>query len=55
MRSADGNEDTGVTNFQPAEAVNDGEAMDGEFFVDQRADLAHFSEGHGFVGLVLKI
>jgi hypothetical protein len=55
MRGADGDEDAGFANFQAAEAVGDGDTVDGEFFVDLGADFVDLGEGHGFVGFVVEI
>jgi len=35
--------------------VDHGDAMDAVFFVELRADFAHFGEGHGFVGFVVEV
>ena len=37
MRGADGDEDAGFADFQAAETVGDGDAVDGEFLVDGAA------------------
>ncbi len=55
MGCADGNENTGFANFEAAEAVNDSDAMDGEFLVEQLANLSHLGEGHRLVGFVVEI
>src|SRR5208337_4535382 len=55
MRGADSNEDAGFADFEAAEAVNDGDPVDGEFFVDQLANFFHLGEGHWFVGFVLEV
>jgi len=55
MRSADGNEDAGFANFEAAEAMDDGDAMDGEFLVEQLANRSHLGEGHRLVGFVVEI
>jgi len=55
MRCADGNEDAGFANLQAAEAVKNGDTMDGEFLVDGLANLFHFGEGHGLVGFVIEV
>ena len=55
MGRADGDEDTGLADFQAAEAMNDGYTVDAIFFVELRGDLAHFGESHGFVGFVVEI
>ena len=55
MRRAHGNDDAAIADFQAAETMNDGEAMDGEFFMDQVADFPHFGERHGLIGLVIKV
>ena len=41
MGCADGNENAGFANFEAAETVNDSDAMDGEFLMEQLADLSH--------------
>ncbi len=35
--------------------MDDGHAMNGEFFVELGGDFSHFGEGHGFVGFVVEI
>jgi hypothetical protein len=55
MRCADGDEDAGFTDFEATEAMNDGEAMNGEFFVDGVANFTHFGNCHGLVSLVFKV
>ena len=55
MRGADGYEDAGFADFETAEAMNDGHAMNSEFFAQVGGDLVHFGEGHGFVSFVVKI
>ena len=50
-----GDEDAGFPNFQAAQPVDHGHAMNGEFFVKVRDDFLHFGEGHGFVGFVFQI
>jgi len=55
VRRADGNEYAGVTDFEAAEPVDHGDAMDRVFFVELNADFAHFGEGHGFVGFVVQV
>ena len=55
MGCADGNENAGFANFEPAETVNDSDAMDGEFLVEQLANLSHLGEGHRLVGFVVEI
>jgi len=55
MRGADSNEDAGFADFEAAEAVNDGDPIDGEFSVDQQANFFHLGEGHWFVSFVLQI
>ena len=42
MSGADGDKDAGFADFQAAEAVRDGHAVDREFFVDGGGDLADF-------------
>jgi hypothetical protein len=55
VRSADGDEDAGFAHFEAAETMDDGYAVNFVFFVELGGDLAHFGEGHGFVGFVVKI
>lgn len=55
MGCAYGNEDAGFADFEAAETVGDGNAMDEIFFAELSTNLAHFSEGHGFVGFVLEV
>src|SRR5882762_852057 len=55
MRRADGNKDAGFPDFEAAEAMDDGDAVNGEFFVEMGGDFAHFGEGHRLVGLVVEI
>ncbi len=55
MRSTDGDEDAGFTDFEATEAMNDREAVDGEFFVDGVANFTHFGNCHGLVGFVFEI
>jgi hypothetical protein len=55
MRSADGDEHAGFADFQAAQAVGDGYAVDGEFFVDGGRDFADFGQGHRLVGFVIEI
>lgn len=55
MRSADGDEDAGFADLETAEAVHDGDAVDGKFIVKLDANFAHLGEGHGLVSLVVEI
>ena len=55
MRSADGDENAGLTDIKMTEAVEDGDAVYGVLIVDLRADFAHFGERHGLVGLVFEV
>ncbi len=55
MVRADGDEDAGFADFETAEAMDDGDAVNSEFFVQLGRDLAHFGEGHGFVGFVVEV
>ena len=55
MGCADGNENAGFANFEAAEAVNDSDAMDSEFLMEQLANLSHLGEGHRLVGFVVEI
>jgi len=52
---ADGDEDAGLADFEAAEAMDDDDAVNFIFFVELGGDLAHFCEGHGFVGFVVEI
>ena len=45
----------GFANFEPAKAVDHGDPVDGKLTVEVRGDLLNFSQGHGLVGLVLKV
>lgn len=55
MRGTDGDEDAGLADFEAAEAVNDGEPVDGEGFAHVVANFAHFDERHRLVGFVFEI
>src|ERR1700694_1161226 len=55
MSGADGDEDAGFADFESAEAVDNGNAGNGEFFVQLGGDLMHFGEGHGFVSFIVEI
>lgn len=55
MRRADSDENAGFADLETAEAVNDGDAVDGKFLVEGLADLPHLGESHGFVGLVIEV
>ena len=55
MRRADGNKDARLANFQPSEAVHHGNAVNGKFLVDLRANLAHFGQRHGLVSFIFKM
>ena len=55
MRGADGDEDAGFADFEPAEAMDNGNAVNDEFFVELGSNLLHFAQGHGFVSLVIEI
>jgi hypothetical protein len=52
---ADGDEDAGFADFEAAETMDDGDAVDFVFFVEKGGDFAHFGEGHGFVGFVVEV
>ena len=54
MRSADGDEDACLPDFEPAEAVDDGHAVDGKLAMELGADLAHLGKRHGFVSLIFE-
>jgi hypothetical protein len=45
----------GFSNFEAAEAVDHGDAMDGKLAVEVRGDLLNFGQSHGLVSLVLKV
>jgi len=55
MSGADGDEDAGFADFEAAEAMDDGHAVNGEFFVHLGRDFSHFSKGHGFVSFVVEV
>ena len=55
MRGADGDKYAGFSDFEAAQAVDDGHPMDAELFVELRGDFSHFGQGHGFVGLVIEV
>ena len=55
MRGADGDEDGSLADFDAAEAMDDGDAMDGEFLAHLRTDFADFGERHFFIGFVFEI
>ncbi len=55
MRGADGDEDAGLADFQAAEAMGDGDAVDGKFGVKFARDFAHFGDRHGLVSFVIKV
>src|SRR5258707_10811875 len=55
MRRADRDKHAGLRNFETAEAVRNGYAVDGELGVNFGGDLMHFSEGHRFVGFVVQV
>ena len=55
MSRADSDEDASFTDFETAEAMDDGNAVNGEFFVQLGRDFSHFGEGHGFVSFVVEI
>ena len=44
MGRADGDEDAGFADFQASEAVNDGQAVNGKFFVEQCAPISRILE-----------
>jgi hypothetical protein len=52
---ADSNENAGFADFEAAEPMDHGDAMDAVLFVELLADFAHFGDGHGFVGFVVEI
>jgi len=46
---------TGFSNFEPAKAVDHGDAMDRELVVQVRGDLLNFGQCHRLVSLVLEV
>jgi hypothetical protein len=50
-----GNENTGISDFQSPKAMDNGNAINGEFVVHFDGDFRHFGEGHGFVGFILEV
>ena len=55
MGRADGDEHAGFADFETAEAMDDSDAVNGEFFVQQGGDFSHFGKRHRFVSLVVEI
>ena len=55
VRRADGNENAGFADFEAAQPVGDGDAVNAVFLVELCADFAHFGQGHGFVGFVVEV
>jgi hypothetical protein len=55
VRRADGNEDAGCADFEAAQPVGNGDAVNTIFFVKLIADFAHFGQGHGFIGFVVEV
>src|SRR6267143_2102309 len=55
MSRADSDEDASFADFETAEAMDDGDAVNGEFFVQLGGDFSHFGEGHGFVRFIVEI
>lgn len=55
MWGTNGDEHAGFADFQAAEAVNDGYAMDAMSLMKLGADFAHLGEGHGFVSFVFEV
>lgn len=55
MWGANGDEHAGFADFQAAQAMNDGNAMDAILFVEFCRDFTHFGERHGFVGFVVQV
>ena len=45
----------GFSNFEPAETVNHGDAMNGKVIVEVRGDLLNFGQSHGLVCVVLEV
>ncbi len=54
MGRTDGDEDAGLADLEAAKAMGDGDAIDGEFFVELCGDFPHFGESHGVVGFVVE-
>ena len=55
VRSANCDEDAGFANFQAAEAVRNGYAVDRELGVNFGRNLTHFGERHRFVGFIVQV
>ena len=55
MGGAYGDVHAAFSNFEPAETVNQGDAMDGKVIVEVRGDLLNFGESHGLVCFVLEV
>jgi hypothetical protein len=55
MWRADGDEDAGLADFESAEAMRDGDAIDCELCVNVGGDFAQLRERHRFVGFVIKV
>ena len=55
MRCTDGNEHAGVADFETAQAVEDGHAVDGEVLVKVSTDFSHLRKRHGFIGFIFKV
>ena len=55
MRGAGGDEDAGFADFETAEAMDNGDAVNGEFFVQFGRNFSHFGEGHGLVSFVVEV
>lgn len=55
VRRADGNEDAGVPDLEAAEAVDDGDTVNGKFRVHLGGDIADLGECHGLVRFVVEV
>ena len=55
MRGAYRDIHAGFSDFEAAEAVDQGDAMDGKVIVEIRGDLLDFGESHGLVCFVLEV
>ena len=55
VRSAHDYEYAGFADFEAAEPVGHGDAMDAVFFMELSADFAHLGEGHGLVSFVVQV
>src|SRR5881275_3054199 len=55
VRGADGNEHAGFADFEMAQPMHDGHAMNAIFFVELRSNFTHFDKGHGLIGFVVEV